>query len=45
MDYEVILEELDGELFMPLPQPVLDELGWGVDDELIWEIFEAIGLV
>lgn len=43
--YEVLLEELDGEVFMPLPQQIVDELGWGLDDELLWEIFETIGLI
>ena len=43
--YEVLLEELDGEVFIPLPQEMIDELGWGLDDELLWEIFETIGLI
>ena len=35
---QVMIEELNDELFIPIPQKLLDELGWTVDDDLVWKV-------
>jgi hypothetical protein len=38
--YEVITQEdpVTGDLILPIPQPVLDELGWKEGDEIDFEV-------
>lgn len=38
--YEVITQEdpITGDLILPIPQPVLDELGWKEGDEIDFEV-------
>jgi hypothetical protein len=35
---KVMIEELGDDLFIPIPQVLLDELGWTVDDTLVWKV-------
>jgi hypothetical protein len=37
----VEVQEVDGDLVLPIPQEILDELGWVVDDLLVWGISES----
>lgn len=37
----VEVQEVDGDLVLPIPQEILDELGWVVDDLLVWDISES----
>jgi len=40
--YEVIVQEdqESGDLFLPIPQPILDSLGWKEGDDLDFDIRE-----
>ena len=40
----VEVQEVDGDLVLPIPQEILDRLGWVVDDLLVWDISE-LGVV
>ncbi len=35
-DYTVTLDEDGDELMLPIPDDIMDELGWGDDDLLEW---------
>ena len=35
-DYTVVVEQDGDELILPLPQELLDELGWHIGDTLEW---------
>jgi len=34
--WTVAVEEDDGELILPLPSDMLDEMGWAIDDTIEW---------
>jgi len=39
--YQTIIQEnKEGELFIELPQELLDQLGWKIGDEMSWEEVE-----
>jgi hypothetical protein len=34
---KIELDPKTGEMILPVPQELIDELGWNVGDQLIWE--------
>ena len=34
---EIELDPTTGEMIVPFPQELIDEMGWNVGDQLIWE--------
>lgn len=34
---EIELDPKTGEMILPFPQELIDEMGWNVGDQLIWE--------
>lgn len=34
---EIELDSKTGEMILPFPQELIDQMGWNVEDELIWE--------
>ena len=35
--YVVTVEEEDGELVVPIPDELMEEMGWKIGDVLVWE--------
>jgi hypothetical protein len=35
---QVMIEELNDGLFIPIPPEMLKALGWTVDDDLVWKV-------
>lgn len=35
--YVVAVEEEDGELVVPIPDELMEEMGWKIGDVLVWE--------
>lgn len=38
MKYSAVVQELDGELYLEFPEDLIKELGWQIDDILVWKI-------
>jgi bifunctional DNA-binding transcriptional regulator/antitoxin component of YhaV-PrlF toxin-antitoxin module len=36
----IVKQDDDGELYIELPQELLDQLGWSIGDDLVWIVEE-----
>ena len=40
MDQVTLIEDSDGHLMLPFTENILNQMGWDIGDELLWEINE-----
>ena len=40
MDQVTLIEDSDGQLMLPFTENILNQMGWDIGDELLWEIKE-----
>lgn len=38
MDQVTILEDSDGQLVLPFSPELINQMGWDIGDELLWEV-------